>query len=128
MMEKLCQSLLKKLEEKDLVFFGTGKVGQNLYRRYCLERNILHKPLYWCDNNKARQGQLLHGIEICSLEDIYSHIQNTQKTKQKDLAIILASTGTNLLQMLCQVVNIGLAANIYSGPQIDAFYYFNENR
>lgn len=105
MLDSLYKDLLKRLDNKDLVFFGTGKVAQNFYQKFCVEKKLLPEPIYWRDNNKSKQGTYLHDIKIISPEKLRELTQVAYKDLNKsradnsnqDIAIVIASTSVNLL-------------------------------
>lgn len=41
------------LRETDYVLWGTGRIAQAFYQKYCVDRKQLQEPLYWCDNAAA---------------------------------------------------------------------------
>lgn len=115
-----------------LVFWGTGQLGQRFYQVYCVEKNLVPKPIFWCDNAKNKQGRLLENIEIISPEDLKNLInenyhQSTQKKECEEIQVVITATGVGLLQIICQLEQMSLNVRIFSAVQLQARYYFEKN-
>lgn len=126
MTKELSRSYFKELNEHICVFFGTGRVAQDFYEKHCKKSKICPKPFFWCDNNKEKQGAFLEGTEIISPEKLFA-ISEEYYLLGKKMAVVIAATGINLLQIVAQFEQAALKAKLYSATQIDAMCYFQEN-
>ena len=115
-----------ELRGRDYVLWGTGRVARAFYRKYCAERKMLQKPLYYCDNAEDKQGTTIDGIAVRSSEQIFELCRQYYLTDQP-LVIIVGVTGINLLQIISQLEKQEVKADIHSAVQIDASCYFAEH-
>lgn len=112
---------IDKLDTKKIIFFGTGGIGQKFYRKYCLENNLLPRPIYWCDNNKTKYNTRIDNIQVISPEIL-------KKIIDKDYAIIITTGVSHMLPILSQLQIMGFySCDIYSSQHLDAYFYFNSN-
>lgn len=115
------------LRETDYVLWGTGRIAQAFYQKYCVERKQLQEPLYWCDNVAATQGRKIgRDGTIVSAQEVFS-LSARYYLEGKPLAIIIGATGINLLQIISQLEEQAVKAEICSAVQLDAVRYFKEH-
>ena len=126
MVNKVNHNPLDNLKNELCIFFGTGRIAQAFYEKYCKEKGIITRPAFWCDNDLDKQGTFLDGIEIISPDKLFSISEKYYRSGKK-LAVVIAATGINLLQIICQFEQAALKARLYSAMQIDAIHYFQEN-
>ncbi|MDQ7096252.1 FkbM family methyltransferase [Desulfosporosinus sp. PR] len=115
-------SSLESLGYKKLVFFGMGGIGVRFYRTFCIDKKVIPKPIYWVDNNIAKQNTSIDNIPVMLPEML-------KKFKAKETAIIITAGVSHVLSILSQLQTMGLYYyDIYSAQHIEAYYYFNENK
>jgi len=119
-------NVFAELRGRDYVLWGTGRVARAFYRKYCAERKMLQKPLYYCDNAEDKQGTTIDGIAVRSSEQIFELCRRYYLADQP-LVIIVGVTGINLLQIISQLEKQEVKADIRSAVQLDASCYFAEH-
>ena len=115
------------LRDPDYVLWGTGRVARAFYEKYCVDRKLLHAPLYFCDNAAKMQGMQIDGIPIYASECVFESA-HTHYLAGKPFAIIIGATGINLLQIVSQLEQQAVKAQICSAVQMDAAAYYAEHR
>jgi len=111
----------------DYVLWGTGRVAQAFYQKYCVAQKCLQDPLFWCDNAAHKQGTEMDGIPVQSSEKVFE-LSRVCYLKGRPLAIVIGATGINLLQIVSQLEQQAVRAKICSAVQLDAAHYFTEHR
>ena len=112
----------------DYVIWGTGRVARAFYQKYCVEQELLHPPLCFCDNAAKEEGQSSWGDgRIIPPKDFFS-LSARYYLAGKPLAVIIGATGINLLQIVSQLEQNAVRARSCSAVQLDAAYYFAEHR
>lgn len=117
---------LEKLQDKELIFFGTGRVGRLFYQKHCVEQPILSKPKFWIDNNPEKVNGNLFEIPVISV-DMLADVKRTIISQRYALIITVGSV--NLLQVLAQIQCLKLKnklmnCDIYFSHHIEAYFYF----
>ena len=113
------------IQEANYIFWGTGRVARNFYKKYHENRGVLKKPLFWCDNNPALQGTFMDGVEVVSSKKV-AELSEEFYRKSMPLAIVIGAAGINLLQIVSQLEQMEIKAKLYSSVQLDAAVYFGE--
>jgi len=81
----------------DYVIWGTGRVAGAFYQKYCVERALLHPPLFFCDNAAKEEGQSSWGDgRIIPPKDFFS-LSARYYLAGKPLAVIIGATGEQRL-------------------------------
>lgn len=122
---------IMNLKNRRVVFWGTGRIAQEFYKKYCMEQNIISSLIYWCDNEISKQGTFLYGKEIISpteLKDLTEKEYRQDIKKEERLAVIIAATGHNLLHLICQFEQMAIKAELFSAPHLHAKKYFSDNK
>ncbi len=66
---------MKYLQNKKIVLFGAGKQGKKAYHN--LVKNIENiQIIFFCDNDKKKQNQVIDGIRVISLDELYKENTN----------------------------------------------------
>jgi FkbM family methyltransferase len=119
--------LEKTLQDKKLIFWGTGKHGEYFYSKYCIEKKLLPKPLFWCDNNKAKHGSFIDGVPVISPEELTKMLHNTSASD--DYVIVIMTVPLFSAQIASQLLLVGLYYfQIYAAWHLDSYFYFHENK
>lgn len=110
------------MEEKNIVFWGAGKLGREFYSKYS---DRIAKPVYWIDGNISLQHTKLLGIEIISPMEFFTYVKNGYFSSNLELIITARSVGALEITAMC-------FRNNFSYPIKYAFslygkYYFQEN-
>ncbi len=110
------------LKHKKVIFWGTGRFAEKFHKKYCIEKNLIAEPMFFCDNNAARQGTSFLGKEIISPEKTKLLLQH----EQQDYAVIICACATNGIQILAQLEFMGIGMfPIYLSTQLEAYFYFS---
>jgi FkbM family methyltransferase len=112
-MEKILSTLPKyNLNDYTVVVFGTGNTSV-LYQK-CFELEGI-KPVYYIDNNEAKQGTVFQSVPIISVEKLIS----LQKTFDKPVLVLICSAQIDVRnQIQSQLQKYGLTFTT-----VDSFVY-----
>ena len=72
----------------DYVLWGTGRVAQAFYQKYCVAQKCLQDPLFWCDNAAHKQGTEMDGIPVQSSEKVFE-LSRMYYLKGRPLSIVI---------------------------------------
>lgn len=67
---EMAEKLIHTLRNKKWVCFGAGLRCHDFLKNFCVEQKIFPLPAYACDNNKARWGQTIQSVPICSPDEL----------------------------------------------------------
>lgn len=121
------KAVIEKLQGKNLVFWGSGRIGKYFFERYCKKENIIPNPIFWCDSNKEVQGQSLFDIEVISPENLFE-IAQREYLQNNNMIVIITAMGINMLEMISYLEKNGYRGGVMSVLQINSLIYFEENR
>mgnify|MGYP000843798867 FL=1 len=124
-MKNFAASSLAELFAAPYVIWGTGRVAQAFYRKYCKTES--EKPIFWVDSNATKHGSCIDGIEIFAPEAFYRRSEAAY-VKGERLSVVIGATGIFLLEILSLMERKMVKAAVYSAVQLDAACYFSEER